>query len=305
MNGVVKKAVVLTAGMGLRSLPATKAVPKAMLAVLDKPAVQWVCEEAARSGAREILLVVSPDGAVQKHFSKDEALERTLAVQNRLNELAAVSAIARLNVEFAVQQNAGGSGEALLCARDFVGDKPFFLLNCDDLFLGGELPACAQLSESYAVTGMSTVGAIKRNSGLDAYGVLRLKPREDGEKELLEIVEKPRDNPPSQLIAAGRYVFNPTVFEALDKTQRFGRELRLSDAIALLCRARAVCAREIKAMRFDVGSRAGLAAANAAYAMHFDKKRFLNELAEAGLDAAFLQDSRPLRIAAGIPPCGF
>ena len=131
--------------MGLRSLPATKAVPKAMLAVLDKPAVQWVCEEAARSGAREILLVVSPDGAVQKHFSKDEALERTLAVQNRLNELAAVSAIARLNVEFAVQQNAGGSGEALLCARDFVGDKPFFLLNCDDLFLGGELPACAQL----------------------------------------------------------------------------------------------------------------------------------------------------------------
>lgn len=287
MNGVVKKAVVLTAGMGLRSLPATKAVPKAMLAVLDKPAVQWVCEEAARSGAREILLVVSPDGAVQKHFSKDEALERTLAVQNRLNELAAVSAIARLNVEFAVQQNAGGSGEALLCARDFVGDKPFFLLNCDDLFLGGELPACAQLSESYAVTGMSTVGAIKRNSGLDAYGVLRLKPRDDGEKELLEIVEKPRDNPPSQLIAAGRYVFNPTVFEALDKTQRFGRELRLSDAIALLCRARAVCAREIKAMRFDVGSRAGLAAANAAYTMHFDKERFLNELAEAGLDAAF------------------
>ena len=287
MNGVVNKAVVLTAGMGLRSLPATKAVPKAMLAVLDKPAVQWVCEEAARSGAREILLVVSPDGAVQKHFSKDEALERTLAVQNRLNELAAVSAIARLNVEFAVQQNAGGSGEALLCARDFVGDKPFFLLNCDDLFLGGELPACAQLSESYAVTGMSTVGAIKRNSGLDAYGVLRLKPRDDGEKELLEIVEKPRDNPPSQLIAAGRYVFNPTVFEALDKTQRFGRELRLSDAIALLCRARAVCAREIKAMRFDVGSRAGLAAANAAYAMHFDKERFLNELAEAGLDAAF------------------
>ena len=255
MNGVVKKAVVLTAGMGLRSLPATKAVPKAMLAVLDKPAVQWVCEEAAQSGAREILLVVSPDGAVQKHFSKDEALERTLAVQNRLNELAAVSA--------------------------------FFLLNCDDLFLGGELPACAQLSESYAVTGMSTVGAIKRNSGLDAYGVLRLKPRDDGEKELLEIVEKPRDNPQSQLIAAGRYVFNPTVFEALDKTQRFGRELRLSDAIALLCRARAVCAREIKAMRFDVGSRAGLAAANAAYAMRFDKERFLNELAEAGLDAAF------------------
>lgn len=287
MNGVVKKAVVLTAGMGLRSLPATKAVPKAMLAVLDKPAVQWVCEEAAQSGAREILLVVSPDGAVQKHFSKDEALERTLAVHNRLNELAAVSALARLNVEFAVQQNAGGSGEALLCARDFVGDKPFFLLNCDDLFLGGELPACAQLSESYAVTGMSTVGAIKRNSGLDAYGVLRLKPRDDGEKELLEIVEKPRDNPPSQLIAAGRYVFNPTVFEALDKTQRFERELRLSDAIALLCRARAVCAREIKAMRFDVGSRAGLAAANAAYAMHFDKERFLNELGEAGLDAAF------------------
>ena len=137
------------------------------------------------------------------------------------------------------------------------------------------------------MTGMSTVGAIKRNSGLDAYGVLRLKPRDDGEKELLEIVEKPRDNPPSQLIAAGRYVFNPTVFEALDKTQRFGRELRLSDAIALLCRARAVCAREIKAMRFDVGSRAGLAAANAAYAMRFDKERFLNELGEAGLDAAF------------------
>ena len=109
MNGVVKKAVVLTAGMGLRSLPATKAVPKAMLAVLDKPAVQWVCEEAARSGAREILLVVSPDGAVQKHFSKDEALERTLAVQNRLNELAAVSAIARLNVEFAVPHPASKS----------------------------------------------------------------------------------------------------------------------------------------------------------------------------------------------------
>ena len=129
MNGVVKKAVVLTAGMGLRSLPATKAVPKALLTVFDRPAVQWVCEEAAQSGAREILLVVAPDGAVKKHFSKDEALERALAEQNKLNELAAVSALARLNVDFAVQQSAGGSGEALLCAREFAGDKPFFLLN--------------------------------------------------------------------------------------------------------------------------------------------------------------------------------
>lgn len=101
-------------------------VPKAMLAVLDKPAVQWVCEEAAQSGAREILLVVSPDGAVQKHFSKDEALERTLAVQNRLNELAAVSAIARLNVEFAVQQNAGGSEKLCFARAISSGTSPFF-----------------------------------------------------------------------------------------------------------------------------------------------------------------------------------
>ena len=181
MNGVVKKAVVLTAGMGLRSLPATKSVPKALLTVFDRPAVQWVCEEAAQSGAREILLVVAPDGAVKKHFSKDEALERALTEQNKLNELAAVSALARLNVDFAVQQSAGGSGEALLCAREFAGDKPFFLLNCDDLFLREGQPACAQLAESYAVTGMSTVGAVKRSSGLSSYGVLKTSAREDGE----------------------------------------------------------------------------------------------------------------------------
>ncbi len=287
MNGVVKKAVVLTAGMGLRSLPATKSVPKALLTVFDRPAVQWVCEEAAQSGAREILLVVAPDGAVKKHFSKDEALERVLAEQNKLNELAAVSALARLNVDFAVQQSAGGSGEALLCAREFAGDKPFFLLNCDDLFLSEGQPACAQLAESYAVTGMSTVGAVKRSSGLSSYGVLKTSAREDGELDLKEITEKPQSNPPSDLIAAGRYIFNPSVFEALDKTRRFGRELRLSDALSLLCRAKAVCAKKIKAGRFDVGSRAGLAAANAAYALSLDKAGFLTELAEAGLVASF------------------
>lgn len=229
-------------------------MPKALLTVFDRPAVQWVCEEAAQSGAREILLVVAPDGAVKKHFSKDEALERALAEQNKLNELAAVSALARLNVDFAVQQSAGGSGEALLCAREFAGDKPFFLLNCDDLFLREGQPACAQLAESYAVTGMSTVGAVKRSSGLSSYGVLKTSAREDGELDLKEITEKPQSNPPSDLIAAGRYIFNPSVFEALDKTRRFGRELRLSDALSLLCRAKAVCAKKIKAGRFDVGA---------------------------------------------------
>lgn len=287
MNGVLKKAVVLTAGMGLRSLPATKAVPKALLSVLDKPAVQWVCEEAAQSGAREILLVVSPDGAVEKHFSKDEALERTLAIQNKLNELAAVSAIARLNVEFVVQERAGGSGEALLCARDFVGDKPFFVLNCDDLFLSDGLSASAQLAASYAVTGMAVVGAVKRSFNINRYGVLKVSPRDDGELDLREIVEKPQEALPSNLIAAGRYVFNPSVFEALEKTRRFGGELRLTDAISVLCRAKAVCAKEIKAKRFDIGNRAGFAAANAAYAMRFDKENFLSELAEAGLTTVF------------------
>ena len=190
-------------------------------------------------------------------------------------------------MDFAVQQSAGGSGEALLCAREFAGDKPFFLLNCDDLFLREGQPACAQLAESYAVTGMSTVGAVKRSSGLSSYGVLKTSAREDGELDLKEITEKPQSNPPSDLIAAGRYIFNPSVFEALDKTRRFGRELRLSDALSLLCRAKAVCAKKIKAGRFDVGSRAGLAAANAAYALSLDKAGFLTELAEAGLVASF------------------
>lgn len=283
MQNLITKAIVLTAGRGLRSLPASKVVPKALLAVFDRPAVQWVCEEAAASGAKEILIVKSPDSSVEKHFERDEALERLLAEQNRLNELAAVSALSRLNVSFAVQERAGGSGEALLCAREFVGDKPFFLLNCDDLFLSDDKPACAQLAQSYGITGMSTVGAVKRSTGLKNYGVLRTRTRDDGETQLVEIVEKPDTDPPSELIAAGRYLFTPIVFEALDKTNRVGEELRLSDAVSILCRVNAVCSKQLKAMRFDVGNKEGLAAANTVYALKRARGAFLTELAEAGV----------------------
>lgn len=275
----VSKAVVLTAGLGLRSLPATKTVPKALLAVFDRPAVQWVCEEAAASGAKEILLVISPDSPVRKHFETNSALERMLAEQNRLGALASLRTLSRLNVRFAVQEKALGSGDALLTAKSFVGDKPFFLLNCDDLFLG-DTPACKTLSDSYAVTGLSTVGCVQRKHGLEKYGVLRTKPRDDGELTLVEIEEKPT-HPASDMIAAGRYLFTPLVFEVLERTPPFGEELRLSDALALMCRMDTVCAKQIPAKRFDTGNAVGLAAANTAYAYRYAKKEFLDEISEA------------------------
>jgi len=261
MTRPVRKAVIPAAGLGTRFLPATKATPKEMLAIVDKPAIQYVIEEAVAAGIDDICIVTGrTKKTIEDHFDLLPELEQELEQKGKKEELAEVRAIAELaSFAFVRQGQPLGLGHAVAVARHHVGDEPFAVLLPDELMVdGGAL--LSDMVSSYERHGSSII-ALKRvpQDEVSAYGCPRVDPVE-GSTDVVrihEIIEKPElAEAPSDLIATGRYVFNPSIFEALDKVEPGkGGELQLTDAIDLLAADEPVFGQVYRDGRYDIGNK--------------------------------------------------
>lgn len=266
-----RTAVIPAAGLGTRFLPATKAQPKGMLTVIDKPAIQYVVEEAVAAGLDDIVMVVSPGNrALQEHFGRSTDLERALGAAGKTAALATVRAIAELaQVTFVVQEQPLGLGHAVAMARVHVGDESFAVLLGDDLFdprshlLGDMLDTQAQHGGS--VIALKEVGPAE----IGLYGCAGVEPVDGHVARITEIVEKPSaEAAPSNLAVMGRYVFTASIFDALDKVAPgSGGEIQLTDAVQLLLAREPVFGWTFARGRFDAGNKLDFLRATVEFAL--------------------------------------
>jgi UTP--glucose-1-phosphate uridylyltransferase len=265
----VRKAVMPVAGMGTRFLPATKAMPKEMLPIVDVPTVQLNVEECVASGIEEIIFVTARGkGAIEDHFDRAGELEALLERKGRHEDLAALRRISSMARFVSVRQGeARGLGHAVLCARDAVGDEPFAVLLGDDLLVG-EPPGIAQLLGVYERHGVGVVGLKEVPAGQEhMYGIVGgeriddagIPARSSPTLRVSRLIEKPTPGTaPSRLAIIGRYVLPPEIFPILERTPPGrGDEIQLTDALAVLCAERGLCGIEMAGRRFDAGDRAG------------------------------------------------
>ncbi|MGH8897180.1 MAG: UTP--glucose-1-phosphate uridylyltransferase GalU [Egibacteraceae bacterium] len=256
-----RKAVIPAAGLGTRFLPATKAQPKEMLPVVDKPAIQYVVEEAVMAGLSDILLVTGRGKrALEDHFDEAIELERQLAAAGQEDLLAAIRAVSRLAAVFYVRQGQPlGLGHAVGCAREHVGDEPFAVLLGDDL-IGEHERLLSKMVDLCTETGRSVVAVMELgDEELGKYGVIAGEPDPDRPNvfRVHDMVEKPgRANAPSKLCIIGRYVLTPDIFDHISATKPGrGGEIQLTDAMKTQAREAPICAVRFSGVRYDVGSK--------------------------------------------------
>ena len=293
-----RKAVVPAAGLGTRFLPATKAQPKEMLPVVDKPAIQYVVEEAVRAGLDDLLLVTSAGkAAMEDHFDEDPELERQLEEAGKLDLLATTQAVSRLAQVAAVRQGAPlGLGHAVGCARRHVGDEPFAVLLPDDL-IGAEERLLAEMVRVNEETGRTVVAVMEfGDDALDSYGVIAGEPDPEHEDvwRVTDMVEKPgRASAPSRLCIIGRYVLSPDIFDKIEATEPGrGGEIQLTDAMKAQIEDGPIRAVRFDGVRYDVGAKADYlrATVELAAAHHELGDRFRRFLVDY---AATLSESSP------------
>ena len=254
----VRKAVIPAAGLGTRFLPATKALPKEMIPIVDKPAIQYIVEEIVNSGIEDILIITGRGKrAIEDHFDKSFELNTTLKEQDRLSLLETLENIEKLaDIHYLRQKEALGTGHAILKAKDHIGDEPFAVLYGDDL-VRSQVPCIKQLINLYEKYNSSIVAVQEiPPEKVGNYGVIQGKMIND--VYLVEgMVEKPEPGKaPSNLALLGRYIFEPGIFEALEKTPPAPNgELQLTDAIKGLIKSKAIYAHRIKGKWFTVGDR--------------------------------------------------
>ena len=272
----IRKLVIPVAGLGTRFLPATKAQPKEMLPVVDKPIIQYVVEDAVRSGITDIILVTGPSKrAVEDHFSPNYELVNLLKKQGKDETAEEVKKIADLaNFIFIRQKGPYGNGTPVLCAKDVVGDEPFAVMWGDEFFYAPKKPQLKQLVEVFEKYGDPVLTAYKVNKADTAkYGILDALEVEKSIYQVKDIVEKPGpEKTPSQLASLGGFILTPDIFEALEHTKLGkGGELWLVDAIFKLLKKRPIYARLIEGTYYDTGSKIGYLKANVDFALR-DKK---------------------------------
>lgn len=254
------KAVIPAAGLGIRFLPATKAQPKEMLPVVDKPAIQYVVEEAVDSGITDITIITGRGKrAIEDHFDKSYELEHKLRESGNSEALSEVQRIASMADIFYIRQKEQlGLGHAILCAKKHIGNEPFAVLLGDDIVVN-ERPCIGQLVEVFENTNTSVVGVERvPKSKIHRYGVIKAKRIKDEIYRVEDLVEKPAaDKAPSDLAIIGRYVFQPDIFGFLEKIgPGKGGEYQLTDAMRLLCHKKGLYGLRFKGRRFDIGSKA-------------------------------------------------
>jgi len=259
----IRKAVFPVAGLGTRFLPATKASPKEMLPVVDKPLIQYAVEEAVEAGIEQLIFVTGRNKrSIPDHFDKAYELEAELEAKGKDKLLKLIQNIVPPHVSciYLRQSEALGLGHAVLCAKPVVGDEPFSVILADDLIDNENNGCVKQMVESYKQHAASilAVQQVEKNE-TDKYGIVSLKNKTDNEGFISGIVEKPAPaDAPSTLAVVGRYILNPHIFHFLEKTQKgAGGEIQLTDAIADLLADEQVYAYEFDGVRYDCGSKLG------------------------------------------------
>jgi UTP--glucose-1-phosphate uridylyltransferase len=257
----VRKAVIPAAGFGTRMLPAAKAVPKEMLPVLDRPTIQYVVEEAADAGAADVLLVTGREKkAIEEHFDRSPELEQRLAATGKSGLLDSIDRLMnRVRIHSVRQREQRGLGDAVLHARDHVGDEPFLCLLGDTIFSGeaGVALPSRQLVEAYARLGTPVIALEEvPEERVDRYGIVGGEEVSPGVLKLNALVEKPgRESAPSRYAICARYVLTPDIFECLDRTPPGkGGEIQLTDALSRLLTRRPIHGVVVAGMRHDIGN---------------------------------------------------
>ncbi len=289
MSRKVRKAVIPAAGLGTRVLPISKALPKEMLPIVDKPAIQYIVEEAVASGIEDILIITNRGkGIIEDHFDHMTELEQRLAASGRTETLEELNRITGLaNIYFIRQKETKGLGHAVNCARSFVGDEPFAVLYGDDVIIG-EDPACGQLCRAYEEFGRGVVG-IKQvtKEQIVKYSSLAVEPLHDNLYTVSDMVEKPAPDKILSLFSIlGRCVLPPEIFDLLDQTPPgAGGEIQLTDAMLTLARNGGMTGVDFTGIRYDMGNKLGILQAAVEVGLKHpevgeDFRKYLKKLAE-------------------------
>ena len=285
MNKKIRKAIIPAAGLGTRFLPATKAQPKEMLPIVDKPTIQYIIEEAIGSGIEEILIITGRNKkCIEDHFDKSVELEMELKKNNKNELLEVVQDISEMvDIHYIRQKEPKGLGHAIRCAKTFVGDEPFAILLGDDIVYNEEKPCLKQLIDCYneyktSILGVQTVD----HENVSKYGIIDGITIEDRVSKVKGLVEKPSvEEAPSNTAILGRYIVTPKIFDILDNTKPGkGNEIQLTDALMQLLKEEAMYAYNFEGRRYDVGDKLGFLEATVEYALRKPEIRddFINYL---------------------------
>ena len=266
----VKKVIIPAAGLGTRFLPVTKAMPKEMLPIIDKPTIQYIVEEAIASGIEDIIIVTGKGKrAIEDHFDHAFELEANLIEKEKFDLLDKVMESSSIDIHYIRQKEPLGLGHAIWCARKFIGDEPFGVLLGDDI-IKSDTPGLKQLINQFEKTGSSVLGVQEVNEeDIDKYGVIDPVSIESNLIKLRSFIEKPsKEEAPSNLAIIGRYILTPEIFSFLDKKQiGKGGEIQLTDAIEQLNAIQDVYAYKFEGKRFDVGDKLGFIETTLAFAL--------------------------------------
>lgn len=277
----VKKAIIPAAGLGTRFLPATKAMPKEMLPIVDRPTIEYIVEEAIRSGIEDIIIVTGKGKrAIEDHFDKNIELEDNLMKKGEFELLNKINQSSKVEIHYIRQKEPRGLGHAVWCARKFIGDEPFAVLLGDDI-VQSEKPCLKQLIEQYDETQSSIVGVQKvPNEDTHRYGIIDPRVVNDRRYEVQNFVEKPKQGTaPSNLAIMGRYILTPNIFSFLNHHEvGAGGEIQLTDAIQKLNEIENVYAYEFEGKRYDVGEKLGFIRTTVEFALN--NKEFGSEVEE-------------------------
>lgn len=270
----IRKAVFPAAGLGTRFLPATKASPKEMLPLVDKPLIQYSVEEAVVSGIESILIITGRDkSAIENHFDISFELEQMLRERGKdemFKQVRAITDIAKIS--YTRQKQALGLGHAIYQAKDFVGDEPFAALLADDI-VDAEVPALAQMAKIYEEFGCPVVATMQvEGEAISRFGVIDAEEVSPGVFKINDMVEKPAyEDAPSDLAIIGRYIFTPDIFKAIEETKPgSGGEIQITDAMRLLLKKKPFYAVRLDGTRHDAGDKLGFLIATVEYALKRD-----------------------------------
>ncbi|MEW6362572.1 MAG: UTP--glucose-1-phosphate uridylyltransferase GalU [Pyrinomonadaceae bacterium] len=274
MNRTIRKAVFPAAGLGTRFLPATKASPKEMLPLVDKPLIQYSVEEAVAAGIESILIITGRDkSAIENHFDISFELEQLLKEKGKIElfeQIRAISDIAQIS--YTRQKQALGLGHAIYQSKAFVGDEPFAALLADDV-VDSKRPALAQMMDVYEKFGAPVIATMQvAGEAISRFGVIDAEEVEPGIYRIRDLVEKPRfEDAPSDLAIIGRYIFTPEIFSAIESTKPgAGGEIQITDAMRILLQKQPIYALKLDGVRHDAGDKLGFLIATVEYALKRD-----------------------------------
>ncbi len=283
----IKKAIIPAAGLGTRFLPATKAQPKEMLPIVDKPTLQYIIEEAVESGIEEILIITGRNKkSIEDHFDKSVELEFELETKGNFTLLEEVRKISDMvNIHYIRQKEPKGLGHAIYCAKSFIGHEPFAVMLGDDVVYNPSYPCIKQMIDVYDEYKTSILGVQEvANEDVNKYGIVNGRNSEGRVLRVIDLVEKPPiEASPSNIAILGRYIISPSIFEILENTTP-GKdgEIQLTDALKVLAKREAMYAYKFKGRRYDVGDKQGFLEATVEFALRREdlREKFLDYLIE-------------------------